>query len=155
MYNAPAVSYPVGRSRFQTGLTLVVVVAGAIVQAIWWWMSNEHGAGHVLGLLLWWATGVCAIWSVLGTPAAQLVWDGQCWLWHSGTSSLDVFPQVIVDGQHHLLISLRPPTGSALWAWPARQAQPERWLALRRALFNASSHPVEPAAVRLAASPEA
>ncbi|HSN80900.1 MAG TPA: hypothetical protein VLR44_11025 [Rhodoferax sp.] len=155
MHKPPAVSYPVGRSRFQAGLTLAVVLVGALAQSVWWLISKEHGVGHVLGMLLWSVTCVWAIWTVLHTPPAQLVWDGQCWLWHSGTSSLAVVPQVIVDGQHHLLVCLRPSTGSALWAWPGRQARPERWLALRRALFNTASHPAAPEPLRPAASSEA
>ncbi|WP_296490046.1 hypothetical protein [Rhodoferax sp.] len=154
MYKPPAVIYPVGRSRFQAGLTLAVVFAGAIVQVVWWLISKGHGLGHALGLLLWSVTCVWAIWSVWHTVAAQLVWDGQGWLLRSGSSSLAVVPQVIVDGQHHLLILLRPSTGPARWAWPARQAQPERWLALRRALFNTSSVPAEQEPLRPAASAE-
>jgi toxin CptA len=154
MHNAPAVSYPVGRSRFQAALTLAVLLAGAAAQAVWWLMATEHGLGHVLGILFWCVTCVWAIWRVWHTAPAELLWDGQCWRWRSGASSLAVVPQVIVDGQHHLLLCLRTPTASALWAWPAYRVQPERWLALRRALFQPSSRPDEPAPSRPAAAPE-
>lgn len=139
MYNAPAVSYPVGRSHFQAGLTLAVVLAGAAAQGAWWLSSAGHAAGHGLGLLLWLALGVWAIWGVLHTLQAQLVWDGQGWSWHTSAVTLAVAPQVILDVQHSLLLCLRPQTGAVLWVWPAQQSQPERWLALRRALFNPAS----------------
>lgn len=156
MYNAPAVSYPVGRSHFQTGLTLVVVLAGALAQGAWWLRSIEHGAGHVFGLLLWLVFGSWALWGVWHTPQLQLVWDGQGWRRHSGALSQLVTPQVILDAQHSMLLCLRSPTGGgAVWVWPAQQAQPERWLAMRRALFNPASHGLHPDQARLAASPEA
>lgn len=139
MHNAPAVSYPVGRSYFQAGLTLAVVLAGAVAQGAWWLLSVEHGAGHSLGWLLLLFAGAWALWSILHTPRSQLIWDGQGWHWSAGASTLLVSPQVILDVQHSLLLCLRPPAGTALWVWPTQQAQPERWLALRRALFNPAS----------------
>jgi len=155
MYNAPAVTYPVGRSHFQTGLTLAVVLAGAVAQAAWWQQSAGQGLGHGLGLSLWLLAGIWAVWGGLRTPLAQLVWDGRDWRWHAGALSLLVTPQVILDAQHSLLLCLRLPTGAALWVWPAQRAQPERWLSLRRALFNPASHRAQPGASGLAALPEA
>jgi hypothetical protein len=155
MYNAPAVTYPMGRSRFQTGLTLAVVLAGGVAQAVWWLLSAAHGAGHVLGAVLWLASFGLAVWHGLRTPLAQLVWDGQGWSWCSGMARQVVEPQVIVDAQHSLLLCLRPATGAARWAWPAQQAQPERWLALRRALFNPPAHSLAGDSTRLAVSPKA
>jgi hypothetical protein len=139
MYNAPAVSYPVGRSHFQTGLTLAVVLAGTVAQGAWWLLSVEHGAGHLLGLLLWLLVAAWALGSVWHTSRSQLVWDGRGWHWTAGTSAQLERPQVILDAQHSLLLCFRQPGGAALWLWPSQRSQPERWLALRRALFNPAS----------------
>lgn len=155
MHNAPAVTYPVGRSRLQTGLTLAVVLAGGLGQAVWWLLSATHGAVQLLGLLLWLVAGAWALSGLRRTALAQLVWDGQTWSWCLGATRLVVVPQVIVDAQHSLLLCLRPATGAACWAWPAQHAQPERWLALRRALFNPPAHSLAGDPTRLAASPEA
>ncbi|MDI1244742.1 MAG: hypothetical protein PSV24_04995 [Rhodoferax sp.] len=151
MYNAPAVTYPVGRSHFQLVLTLAVGLAGAVAQAAWWWLSAQHGAGHALGWALWLIFCGWAVWRVIHTPQAQLVWDGQDWTLQAGTRSALVTTQVILDVQHSLLLCLLPQTGSAVWVWPAQLAQPERWLALRRALFAPASRP-DPS--RLTVSPE-
>jgi hypothetical protein len=140
MYNAPAVTYPVGRSHFQIGLTLAVGLAGGAALAAWWQMSAEHGLVHGLGWVLWLAFCCWAVWRSLHTPAVQLTWDGQDWRLQAGALSVLVTPQVILDVQHSLLLYLRPETGFAVWLWPAQQSQPERWLALRRALFNPASH---------------
>lgn len=155
MYNAPAVTYPVGRSRFQTGLTLAVVLSGGLVQVVWWQLSAAHGVGPLLGLLLWLVTGNWALWHLRRPALGQLVWDGQSWLWCSGMTRQVVEPQVIIDAQHSLLLCLHPESGAARWVWPAHQAQPARWLALRRALFNPAAHSLAGDSTRLAASPQA
>ena len=139
MYNAPAVTYPVGRSHFQAGLTLAVVVAGAFAQGAWGLLSVAYGAGHLLGFLLWLLVGAWALWSVLHTPRSQLVWDGQSWYRTAGTAILLERPQVILDTQHSLLLCVRQQGGATAWLWPTQRTQPERWLALRRALFSPAS----------------
>jgi hypothetical protein len=151
MYNAPAVTYPVGRSLFQAGLILAVLLAGAAAQGAWWWLSAKHGVVHGLGWLLWLVFGAWAVWRGVHLQQAQLAWDGRDWRLQAGASSPPVRPQVILDVQHHLLLCLRPETGFAVWVWPAQGTQPERWLALRRALFHPASHPES---TGLAASPE-
>ncbi len=151
MYNAPAVTYPVGRSHFQVVLTLAVGLMGALAQGAWWLLSDAPGLVHGLGWVLWLVLCSWALWRVLHTPQAHLVWDGQEWCLQAGVMSWAVTPQVILDMQHSLLLCLRPETGGAQWVWPAQQAQPARWLALRRALFNPAAHP-DPS--RLAVSPE-
>jgi hypothetical protein len=151
MYNAPAVTYPVGRSHFQISLTLAVVLAGAVAQGAWWLSSPTHGAGHGLGWVLCLVFGAWSVWRGRHPPKVQLAWDGRDWRLQAGASSPPVRPQVILDVQHHLLLCLRPETGFAVWVWPAQGTQPERWLALRRALFHPASHPES---TGLAASPE-
>ncbi len=151
MHNAPAVTYPVGRSHFQVGLTLTVGLTGAVALAAWWWLSMERGLGHGLGWVLWLVFCGWAGWCGLHTPRAQLAWDGQDWRLHAGASSMLVTTRVILDVQHSLLLCLRPEVGFAVWVWPAQLAQPERWLALRRALFSPVSRP-DPS--RLTVSPK-
>ncbi len=154
MHNAPAVSFPVGRSRFQKTLMLAVSLAGAFVQGVWWLQSVEHGTGHGMGLLLWLVSGAWAFGSFGHRLHQQLVWDGQDWRLQSGALSTLVRPQVILDLQHSLLVCLRPVADTTVWVWPAKRAQSERWLALRRALFNPALPESHPASFPMAASPE-
>ncbi len=142
MYNAPAVTYPVGRSHFQLVLTVAVGLAGATALGVWWLSSVAHGIAHGLGWVFWLVFCGWALWHCLHTPQAQLAWDGQGWRLQLGALSAVVTPQVILDVQHSMLLCLRPAAGLSVWVWPEQQAQRERWLALRRALFN----PVSPEA---------
>ena len=151
MYNAPAVTYPVGRSPFQVGLILVVVLAGAAAQGAWWCLSAKHGVVHGLGWLLWLVLGAWAVWRGVHLQQAQLAWDGRDWRLQAGALSPRVTPQVILDVQHSLLLRLRSEAGLPLWVWPVQRTQPERWLALRRALFQPAS---APDSSRVSASPE-
>ena len=136
MYNAPAVTYPVGRSHLQLVLTLAIGLTGAAALGTWWLLSVAHGTGHGLGWVLWLIFWVGAVWRCLHTPRAQLAWDGRGWRLQLGAQISVVTPQVILDVQHSMLLCLRPVAGMTVWVWPAQQVQPERWLALRRALFN-------------------
>jgi hypothetical protein len=139
MYNAPAVTYPVGRSLFQAGLILAVLLAGAAAQGAWWWLSAKHGVVHGLGWLLWLVFGAWAVWRGVHLQQAQLAWDGRDWRLQAGALRPRVTPQVILDVQHSLLLRLRSEAGLPLWVWPVQRTQPERWLALRRALFQPAS----------------
>lgn len=141
MHNAPAVTYPVGRSHFQAGLTLAVGLTGALAQGAWWLLADAPGPIHGLGWLLWLVFCSWALWGKLHTPRAQLVWDGQDWRLQVGVLDLLVTPQVILDVQHSLLLCLRPEDGPVQWVWPAQKTHPARWLALRRALFHSAAQP--------------
>jgi len=135
MYNAPAVSYPVGRSRFHAGLLAAVLLAGASSLAVWIMQSDQAGVRHLAALGLWLVTASVAIWAWLRSPAGQLTWDTKTWLWTSGEQARQVNVSAVLDSQSVLLLHLRTPENSLLWIWPERQTAPVRWLALRRAVF--------------------
>ena len=132
-----------------------MLLAGVFIQGAWCLQSAEHGPMHGLGWLSWLAFGAWALWSVAHTPQQQLVWDGQDWRLQSGAMSAWVRPQVILDLQQNMLVLLRPAAGPAVWVWHTQKAQAERWLALRRALFNPASPVMSPDSTTEAAAPEA
>jgi toxin CptA len=136
MHNAPPVSYPVGRSRFQAGLQAALWLLGAATVALWCWQVDTLG----------WRQGVAAL-AVLGaglfagvawwkTPVAALRWDGQQWFWSGGGTTFAVQVSVHLDVQHHLLLRLRPDAGRPLWCWAERASQPPHWRSLRRAVYS-------------------
>jgi len=135
MYNAPAVSYPVGRSRFQGWLLAAVLAAGASSLAVWFMQSDQPGLRLLAAAGLWLATASVAIRTWLRSPAGLLTWDTKTWLWASGEQARQVAVSAVLDSQSVLLLQLRPPQDHPLWIWPERRTLPARWLALRRAVF--------------------
>lgn len=135
MYDAPAVSYPVGRSRFQAWLFAVVLAAGASSLAVWIMQSDQVGWRHLAALALWLVTASGVIRAWFRTPSGLLTWDTKTWLWTSGDEAQQVNVSAVLDSQSVLLLHLRLPGHRPLWIWPERQTAPVRWLALRRAVF--------------------
>jgi toxin CptA len=139
LHNAPPVVYPLGRSSFLGALLLGLWLAGALLVLAWASLASLSG-----GLLL----AVCTLVLLAGlavalhwknTPPGQLAWDGQAWCWVSAADRAGVVaPEVAVaaDFQHWLLLRLERPSGACLWLWAERRAAPERWLALRRAVYS-------------------
>lgn len=135
MYNAPAVSYPVGRSRFHAGLLAAILAAGVSSLAVWVMQSDHAGSRHLAATGLWLVTASVAIWAWLRTPAGQLTWDTKAWLWTSSETARQANVSAVLDSQIVLLLYLRLPAQLPIWLWVEQRTAPTRWLALRRAVF--------------------
>ena len=158
MHNAPAVSFPVGRSRFQACCLLGVWVAGAAVCMYWASVMDVVGWRHALALMMPVAAGAAAWWSWRRRASGRLHWDGQCW-WldiavagqpaaasasapgggagaatvagiETGVSDLSLH----LDLQGFLLLKLRLVDRTVRWLWLDRGADLAHWQALRRAV---------------------
>lgn len=135
MHNAPAVNFPVGRSRFQgwlLGLTgLIAVTTG------WLWCYQADAVGWHQGLffLILLVTSVVAAQAWFHSPSGVLHWDGQTWLWSSRDVSVSGVLAVHLDVQFLLILSLRLACGTRIWFWAERRSDVTRWEALRRAAF--------------------
>ena len=137
MHNAPAVTYPMGRSHFQAGLLGVLIFAGLLVELMWCLAPG----------VLDWRQGVLALcllmaglWAGLNwqrSPVGRLRWDGQVWCWTETHTAVETWGTLSVhlDLQKVLLLCLRPETGAPLWLWPEQNTRPVRWQDLRRAVF--------------------
>jgi len=136
MHSAPAVSYPVGRSRFQEWLILMTGLTGGVVGFYWHQQADlADWRQYLYGLNLL-AACIVAIHVWRCTPQGQLRWDGQTWSWTRGQVSVCGHVTIHLDLQFVLLLSLYTETGSKLWLWPERGADMARWHALRRAVFS-------------------
>lgn len=139
LHNAPPVFYPLGRSSFLGGLLLGLWLAGVLLVLAWASLARLSG---------WQLMAACAAVALAGMAAAmhwkktlsgQLAWDGQAWCWVSAADPAGlVVPDAVVvaDLQRWLLLRLDKPSGACLWLWAERRAAPERWLALRRAVYS-------------------
>ena len=143
-YNAPALRFNVGPSRF---LALVVVgwVALGLLGLCAWGLggAGKSPAALMLAALLWLAVSVLALWRSMHLPQGVLLWDGHDWHWGQGAAPVPVTqPRVHWDGQTRVLLSVQrlAPTGRAAgsrqWLWVERTMQPQSWLELRRAVYS-------------------
>jgi hypothetical protein len=137
MHSAPAVSFPVGRSRFQGYLIGALMACGVVTVATWCWQADA------MGWRQWFAVAMCLITSGLAgwhwwhTPKGSLTWDSAAWCWTVGEQSWVVVPEVVMDLQQLVLLRLGATGGTrATWVLLDRELHPSRWLALRRAIYT-------------------
>lgn len=159
MHNAPAVSFPVGRSRFQAWFLGAAWLAGASVCAYWGSVMGSLGWRHGLALAMPLGAGVAA-WAVWAGWQRQgggtLRWDGLCW-WLEVPAAISAVASVSapaaapalkspasltgdlavhLDFQNFLLLSLRFENGGMRWLWLDQSVDPTLWQALRRAVHS-------------------
>ena len=149
MRNAPSVSFPVGRSRFEGALLLALGLSGGAVLLLWAhqavvsaiWLAGVGAA--------WWVGGVWARRRWRASPIGRLQWREGAWFFaaldspHSGDPAALPQLRVALDLQQVLLLEL--PGFAPRWLWLARRDDPQNWNALRRAV-HASPVPARDAA---------
>lgn len=139
MQSAPAVSYPVGRSRFHAGLLAGLVVAVVLVLMVWLSQAQVLGMRHMGAVLLGLVTTGFAANRWWHSPTGALAWDGAVWSWSRQSVSEPVVPEVSLDLQMHMLLYLKSAvTRRGIWVWVDRQALPQRWRVFRQAIFAKS-----------------
>jgi hypothetical protein len=151
MHNAPSVSYPAGRSRFAAWLVLGLWVPACAAALLWYGLSPDGvRTAAMLGALA--ASGLFAAWHWWRTPAGTLAWDGARWNWSVQPGVADAGVEVALDLQGVLL--LRWEAGRARrWIWLERDALPERWDDIRRAVYSRARPTALQPAERPAAKP--
>lgn len=138
MHSAPAVSYPVGRSRFPGWLIACVGLSGLVVGLLWIDrvrpFSWRQGLFMVALMIAWAAAGV-AWWR---TRPGLLHWSGEKWRWTAFEVSVHGHSRVMLDFQDCLLVRFQTEEGRQIWLWPERRTEPAFWLGLRRGLVSAA-----------------
>lgn len=141
---APAVVYPLRRSRVLGVLLAVILMVSVAACSAWalrgapsWWLVAAAGGSWLLA-----AGGVIHFWMLQWRGAIR--WDGQCWSLeraapHAPSTAILGAPEVLLDLQSHLWVHARPTGGGAVWLWLECSAQPERWMDLRRAVYSRAS----------------
>ena len=135
MYSAPAVSYPVHRSRIQLYAIVGLWLTGLCT--LWLWLHGADVAGwrHALTFAILVFTGAVAILSWWHTPVGHLRWDLSAWVWTDAGSVVSGRLVVHLDFQKFLLLKYSDDRGRSRWLWLERQTDPAQWMPLRRALY--------------------
>ena len=154
MHSAPAVTFPVGRSRFQAGVLLSLLVLGGVAGGLWQAQLGTWGWRQNLFLASLAVAALFAVDAWRRRPQGHLRWDGQLWYWDSAHAHRPAWPLVHgglalhLDLQFFMLLRLCPEQGPALWLWLDRGPDIRRWRALRRAVFCTSNRPAGAQAAR-------
>lgn len=136
MHSAPAVSYPVGRSRFQGWLVGLVGVTGTLTGLLWHDAADPAGWRQWLFALTLLGGCIVAADAWRRSPRGILRWDGQAWSWTTGDTSACGILKVHLDFQIFLVLSLRPDSSARIWLWPERGTEAALWSSLRRVVFS-------------------
>jgi len=144
MHGAPSVTYPVGRSRGAARLLTVVWALGALCAGASCYFFDSVGWRHALLLLSVLFAGAAAGIGLRRDGAGFLHFDGR--LWSLATAASDASDParsvlaarafVALDLQSLLLLRLSEAGRPNRWLWVERQAMPERWRDLRRAVYS-------------------
>jgi len=127
-------------------LLLATAVLG-LANVLAWWRVGGDVRGWVLVAFLLCCLSMLAAWSVWRDMfSGQLLWNGRAWLvradgpcgaWKAQEALLR--PSVHLDVSAGLLLSVRfgsaLPGRGTLWLWLEPGQAPQRWFALRRALY--------------------
>ncbi len=135
MHNAPAVTYPVGRSSIQGVVGLALWLLGLAAIAAWGLALHDWklaAAGASLSVAV--AVPAAAGW--WRTSPGELQWH--CGVWHfcCNGQATEGRPAVVMDLQACMLLRWQPIQGTPLWLWPQRSGVPVRWDDLRRAVYS-------------------
>ena len=144
MHNAPAVSFPVGRSRFEGWLLLLGCLLACGLAVIWAQIQGRMDWRVALALMFSLLVGMAAGWRWLRCRSAILHWDGQHWR----LESVNILPgRVIVrlDLQAWLLLEFKTESARSDWFWLDRHLYKGQWSALRRALYAPSGRSADAA----------
>ncbi|RMX02990.1 hypothetical protein D8I35_17595 [Corticibacter populi] len=161
-HHAPALHYPVQRSRRLGVLLLACSSASLMALLAWIWprisaASASETAPMVLAMLLWLLGSVAIARQWRRSPHGTLCWTGHGWQWIDGSAATghDCIPTLAWDWQHAMLLRCQHATTDAAanaattplpqWLWLERQTAPARWPALRRAVYSHADG-AEPAA---------
>ncbi|MDD2879860.1 MAG: hypothetical protein PHQ58_05440 [Rhodoferax sp.] len=138
MHNAPAVSFPVGRSHFQGAFVGLLMACGALAVSVWSLQADALGWRQALATGVWLATSMLVGWSWSQTTTGSLSWDGFVWHWAVDGRSVVILPELVLDFQSAVLLRLRgaEDRSAAAWVWLDRVSNAARWMALRRAIYS-------------------
>lgn len=138
MHHAPAVSFPLGRSRFLGGLLALAWAMGAGVVMFWVGAQQRWGWPHGIGVGAVSLCGVLARNWWKSHPVGELGWDGREWhVRGPGGATVAGSVSVHLDLQRHLLLKLTHCShGAPVWLWLDEAADTLAWRDVRRAVYS-------------------
>jgi len=142
MHRAPAVSFPVLRSRWHLRALGAFLALSAAASAAF--VGSDASARWALVLLAMVVAAMLAAVQWMRAPQGVLRWDGGQWFWETASHTEPCTVRLTLDFQKAIVVQLRCGPGASQIRWLEAGASPQRWQALRRALVSQTLHPLEP-----------
>lgn len=139
MHSAPAVSYPVGRSRLYGGLLVLTSLTSLLAGLLWRYQAHPPAWQQGFFALILFVTGLAAFQDWRRSACGSLKWDGQGWSLLLPGATFDGSLSARLDLQRSLLLCLRSAGGRRHWMWLECRSDAPIWSALRRAVFAGNS----------------
>ena len=144
MHSAPAVSFPVGRSRFQVMFLALTWLLGMASCVYWTTDVQAPGWRQVIPFAVLVVGGLCALWQLKHSPHGELKWEGRHWLLQVAPKRPMTTPPQAQEGdvvlhldlQFFMLLGFQDLASRTTWLWLDRGVSQTRWLALRRAVHG-------------------
>ena len=159
MRSAPAVQYPVGRSRFLATACAAVWLLGLALSASWVQLDGYPAWRVPVVLAVLVISGSMAFLSLRNLPVGTLRWDGQAWHWQAIGQTKELVLHLFrieIDLQFGMVLRWTTEAGAGQWAWVGSRSMPLHWLALRRAMYaNETAGAVRQTRLELAAAERA
>lgn len=143
MHRAPAVSFPVVRSRVHLRCIVVLQLLACSGLALWVVHDGTWLWRHSVLLVCIGFAGGVAVRDWARTPDGLLCWDGGQWLWRTAQSDQPCVVQRLLDLQSAVVVRVTSPEGMDAHRWLDAASAPTQWLALRRAIVSGALHPLE------------
>ncbi len=139
MHRAPAVNFPVKRSRWHARLIIgMCLLALATLFAFAWGQTPLDVRVLVLVVAIFAASSVAFIgWKK--SPQASLRWDGQHWYWSGFTASPVCHLRLWMDFQLVVLVSIAAEGHSPAFLWLEATPDTASWKPLRRAIVSSQT----------------
>lgn len=137
MHGAPAVTFPVGRSRWHLRTLIFLWLLGLTGAVLVMLTPTAHmvpvgiRAGALAGIVL---AGVLAWYDWKNAPSGRLQWDGEHWVWSGWDGAQGCRLSLLLDLQSLMLVRLRDASHRQVWLWLDGKPGDSQWLAMRRAV---------------------
>ena len=166
LHAPPAVRFPSKPGRRLRVFSRLPGAASALLLAAWWWQGAHRWPVPALALAVcaWMLAAAMARRAEQVHPRGWLRWDGHAWHWQpvhlDGQPAADEVlleqpPESVWDGQSFVWAALVPRGGRRIWCLLDREADPQRWSDLRRALYFRPKSGVTPDAAATGPGPRA
>lgn len=146
--SAPSVVYPARSSVALAWILGVILLAAAVVIALWAVSDGAANSGRYAGVCVataaWALAALAALHFWLHQFRGDVRWDGSMWLLQSTATGqpdprsgvLKGAPRPLIDLQSHLWVVLTAADDQRMWLWLERAHHPQRWTDLRRAVYS-------------------